>query len=302
MSLIKSKSGEISLALVAAIFATSVLADDKLKLSVSAGLEYDDNISVPSLDQTTGKSDVAAVFDFSASYTPIKNDTTELELNYDIYQSLHDTFDDFDLQIHTLSALGSWEVNEFDTGLAYSYSRVYLGGSELYGSNTITPSIGFSGLQDWYHLASYAYQDKNFFSISGRDAQQNSITLDNYFFFMDNQAYFSLKIRGEDEDAKDAQLDYQGALMRAGLSIPVSDYGFTLKASYQHYWRDYDNTTISIGEKRDDEQDLVNVDLIKPLSKDIDIKLSYEYTNAKSNLPSADYNGNVASVNFMMDF
>lgn len=302
MSLNKSKIGDIGLAIVTAIFATSVVAEDKLKLSVSAGLQYDDNISVPSLDQTTGESDVAAIFDFSASYSPIQDDTTELELNYDFYQSLHDTFEDFDLQIHTLSALGSWEVNEFDTGLAYSYSRVYLGGSELYGSHTLTPSVGFSGLPDWYHLASYAYQDKNFFSISGRDAQQHSITLDNFFFFMDNQAYISLKVKAEDEDAKDAELDYQGALVSVGVSAPIADYGITLKAGYQHYWRDYDNATASIGHKRDDEQDLVNVDLIKPISKDINVKLSYEYTDTESNLASADYSGNVGSISVIMDF
>ena len=119
---------------------------------------------------------------------------------------------------------------------------------------------------------------------------------------MDSKAHMLLRFRAEDEDAKDSELDYQSAIVKVGLSVPLMDTGLKLKASYQHYWRDYDNTTASIAEKRDDEQDLVNIDLIKPISDKTKVKLSYEYTNADSNLSSSDYSGNVASINFMIDF
>jgi len=293
----------IGLTVLSALFSSLVFAGEGVKFSALAGLEYDDNISVPSLDQTTGESDVAAILELSASYSPIKAAGKELELTYDFYQSLHETFDDFDLQIHTVSALGAWEVGDFDTGLAYSYSRIYLGGSELYDSHTVTPSVGFSGAENWYHLVSYAYLDKDFDSVSDRDAKQHSVSLDNFYFFMDNKAHATLRLRVEDEDAKDGELDYQGALVKIGLSAPLmADSDIKLKASYQYYWRDYDNITASIAQKRDDEQGLVNIDLIKPLGVDMSVKLSYEYTNADSNLASADYSGNVGSINFMMDF
>ena len=297
-----SKINNIGLITVATLFSTSVLAEANLKFAVSGGLEYDDNITVSTVDQTTGESDIAAVLDFSASYTPIQSEGTELEFTYDLYQSLHETFDDFDLQIHTLSALGSWELGEYDTGLSYAYSRIYLGGSGLYGSHTVTPSLGFSGIENWYHLASYAYQDKDFAEIAGRDAKQHSVALDNFYFFMDNKAHILLRLQASDEDTKDAELDYQGTLVKMGLSVPLMNTDVKLKASYQHYWRDYDSITASISQKRDDEQDLVNIDLIKPLGESMNVKFSYEYTNADSNLSSADYSGNVGSVNFMMDF
>jgi len=299
MSKLKSK---VCVMAMATLVSSSVFAESELKFSAAAGLEYDDNISVPSLDQTTGESDVAAVFDFSAGYSPIKTADTEIELTYDFYQSLHETFDDFDLQIHTFSALGSWTVGEYDTGLSYGYSRIYLGGSELYDSHTVTPSIGFSGADNWYHLVSYAYQDKDFDSTSGRDAKQHGVSLDNFYFFMDNKAHLLLRLRAEDENAKDAELDYQGATVKVGLSAPLMDTDLILKANYQHYWRDYDNTTASIAQKRDDEQDLVNIDLIKPIGEDMSVKLSYEYTNTDSNLSSADYSGNVGTISFNMDF
>lgn len=292
----------ISFIILATLLSSPVFAEDKVRFSVSAGIEYDDNISVATLDQTTGESDIAAVLDFSAAYTPIKTSGTEIELNYDFYQSLHETFDDFDLQIHTFSALGSWEVGGYDAGLSYGYSRVYLGANELYDSHTVTPSLGFSGTENWYHLVSYAYQDKDFGAISGRNAEQNSISFDNFYFFMDNKANVLLSLRAEDENAKDGELDYQGTTLKVGLSAPLMDTDLTIKASYQHYWRDYDNTTASISEKRNDEQGLVNIDLIKPLGEGMNVKLSYEHINAESNLASADYSGNVVTVNFNMYF
>jgi len=62
----------ISLMAVATLVSSSVFAEGELTFSSTAGLEYDDNISVTALDQSTDESDVAAVFDFSASYSPIK--------------------------------------------------------------------------------------------------------------------------------------------------------------------------------------------------------------------------------------
>jgi len=299
MSKLKNKT---SLIAVVTLVSSSAFAEGELTFSATAGLEYDDNISVTALDQSTDESDVAAVFDFSAGYSAIKTTDTELELTYDFYQSLHETLDDFDLQIHTFSALGSWAIGDYDAGLSYGYSQIYLGGSELYNSHTVTPSIGFIGTENWYHLISYAYQDKDFDSTSGRDAKQQAISLDSFYFFMDNKAHLLFGIRAEDENTKDAELDYQSTIVKAGLSAPLMDTDLTIKANYQHYWRDYDNTTASIAEKRDDEQDLINIDLIKPIGEEMSVKLSYEYTDTDSNLPSADYSGNVASISFNMDF
>jgi len=293
----------ISFIVVSALLSSAVLAAENLKFSAAVGLEYDDNITVPTVNQTTGESDVSAIFDFSASYTPIKVDGDELELTYDFYQSLHETFDEFDLQIHTLSAFGSHELGDYDLGLSYAYSMVYLGASEFYNSHTLTPSVGFSGAESWYHVVGYAYEDRDYdSSYPGRDAEQNSLSSDNFYFFMDNQAHFIFRLRMEEEDANDRELDYENTLIKIGVSLPLSDTDAKLKASYQRYWRDYDNITASIGEKREDEQDIISIDLIKPFNRSMSMKFSYEYTNADSNLPSADYDGNIVSASILVDF
>ncbi|WP_432471468.1 hypothetical protein [Amphritea sp. HPY] len=283
----------------------SYAGESPLSLSASIGVEYDDNLSVSALDTTTGQSDEAIVLDFSASYLAIESENTELELVYDLYQSKHDTFSDFDLQIHTLSAFGSWEVDDMDLGLYYSYSMVDLGNEALYDSHSLTPSLGFALAEGWYNRFSYGHVSKDFASASERDAAQNSISADNYYFFMDNSAFVSLGAKLELEDAEDNELDYQAIYLKTAVSFPFyynNEKLIDLKGRYERYWRDYDNVTLSIGKKRDDNQDLIGLELIKPINESFDVVLDYEYTNTRSNLPSVDAEENVITLRVTTDF
>lgn len=295
------------------LFATAMLlssslsfaAESPLSLSASVGVEYDDNISVSALDTTTGQSDEALVLDFSAGYMAIENETTELELAYDFYQSKHNSLSDFDLQIHTLSAFGSKEVNNKDLSLYYSYSMVDVGDDELYDSHSLTPSVALVLAEGWYNRFSYSYVSKDFKSASERDAMQNSLAVDNYYFFMDNSAFLSLGARIEQEDADDNELDYQALYLKAAVSIPLhynSNKVVDFKGKYERYWRDYDNVTAAIGKKRDDNQSLIGLEFSKAINKDFDLVLSYEYTDTESNLPSVDAEGNVFALKVTTDF
>ena len=270
--------------------------EQKFSVSIETGIEYDNNITVSTLDTTTGESDTALVFDLSASYLALQNENQELEFTYDFYQSLYDTMDEYDLQIHSLSALGSWIVNDFDIGADYRYSKVYLGRDRLYDSHTVNPSLGFSGMDNLYHRLSYAYVDKNFFNGSTRDGEQNRISVDNYYFFMDNSAYITLGLRYEEENTKDPELDYDAPFVSLGTSIPLPYADIKLKAKYQKYWRDYENVTASIGDKREDEQDLVVITLIKPIYDNVDLKFNYEHNNTDSNLSSIDSVENIYTI------
>lgn len=301
----KAKSNTLIACAVLASSSLSYAGESPLSLSASLGLEYDDNITVSALDTATGQSDEAVVLDFSASYLALESENAELELVYDLYQSKHDSLSDFDLQIHTLSAFGSWEINEKDLGLYYSYSTVDLGSDDLYNSHSLTPSVAFAAADNWYNQISYSLVLKNFDSASERDATQNSISTDNYYFFMDSTAYTSIGAKLEKENADDNELDYQALYLKAAISIPVSYEGEQIakfKGKYQRYWRDYDNITDSIGEKREDDQDLIGLTLIKPIDDRFDVVLNYEYTNTRSNLSSVDAEGNVITLSVAADF
>lgn len=275
-----------------------------ISFSASVGIEYDNNISVSALDTRTGESDEALVLDLSASYMLFEDEKSEVELNYDFYQSAYSTFDDFDLQIHTLSAFGSTTLNDLDLGLAYSYSMVDLGSEDLYASHSLTPSVGVSVSDSWYARASYTLLNKDFDTAAGRDADQHGAGLDNYIFFNDNGSYVSLSLGVQDEDAKDAELDYRSTYLNTAVTLPLQVAGSAVrfKGKYERYWRDYDNLNTSIGAARRDRNELVGLNLIKAINDRFDVVLNYEYTNTRSNLSSVDDEEHILTLSLAAEF
>ncbi len=221
-----------------------------------------------------------------------------------MYQSLYDDLNDFDLRTHSLSAYGSRDFEDYDASLSYSYSHTFLGGERLMEIHTVSPGVGFSGISNWYHRIGYGYQAKNFFSTHDRDGIQHGLTADNYYFFMEGQAYMHMGIRLEDEDTSGSEFDYFGKYMNLGAAIPIRIGTFTpkLNISYQYYWRDFDNITASIGRKRDDERETASIELTQRITDDMVIKLNYQAIDADSNLPSSDFIEHITSLSIQANF
>ena len=124
-------------------------------------------------------------------------------------------------QPHTLSALGTWEIKNLDVGLNYNSSEIFLGGNDLYDSHTLTPSVGFQGLQGWYHQLSYAYLDRDLSSLPERDAEQHSVGADNYYFFMvSSDGYYTIGkfIGGNATQLGQSEMQYDTAI-HTGLAV-----------------------------------------------------------------------------------
>ena len=267
-------------------------------LSANAGIEYDDNVTVSEVDNTTGLEDIAAVFDLSAAYQIYKTGGSEIELGYDFYQSVFDDLSNFDLQSHLLSVIASSEFGSVDGTFSYSYNYLKLGGDSFLKIHSIMPSVGFSFIDNMYHSLSYNYKDKEFTNNTARNADDNAAGLDNYYFFRDGHSYGYLNLRLEDENTLDPQFDYTGYYVTAGAKsvLPVFVINPEIHVSYQYYRKDYSHITTSIADQREDERSTVTLSIEKQFSEIFNIKLNYQYIDADSNLSSSDFTENVFTV------
>ena len=267
-------------------------------LSANAGIEYDDNVTVSEVDNTTGLSDTAAVFDLSAAYQIYKTGSSEIELGYDFYQSLYDDLPDFDLQSHLFSAIASSEFDGIDGTLSYSFNYLELGGESFLKIHSIMPSLGFSLVDNMYHTVNYNYKDKEFTNNIARNADVHAAGLDNYYFFNDGQTYSYLNLRLEDENTVDRQFDYTGYYVTVGAKsvLPIFAINPEVRISYQYYLKDYANITTSIAKEREDERSTVTLSIDKRFSNIFKIKLNYQYIDADSNLLSSDFTENVFTL------
>lgn len=268
----------------------------RYRLSASVAGLYDDNVVTPEIDASTGSTDGAAEFEASGSYRIVDYRKTEVDVGYDLFQSVYGDHSDFDLQTHTFSLLASQAFPDFDASLGYGYTLATLGGDRLLDSHELAPTVEFLPQSWWYAIASprIAWKD---FDDDDRDAFQVSPRVLNFFFLPESASYLLLGLGYEYEDADAGRFDYHGMRVRSGIHAPVMDL-FDVDVRYRFRLRDYTNETPSIGEERLDKVHTVGARLTRELGMGFEVQLEYEYENADSNLPSSDYDQNHLRLRF----
>jgi len=273
-------------------------------ISVYGGIEYDENVSASDLDLNTQEGDISAVYELSGSYAWKLTKKDELQLGYRFSESLYQDFPAFDLQMHMASLNGSHKFENFSSSMSYMYTRASLGREDLLEMHRFTPTVGRLFYSKFYPSISYIYTIKNFFTTQDRDAQNHGVSLDNLYFFMDNQAYVLMGYLLENEDAEGDRFDYLGHKIKAQLNmpLPIPFLETEFKFSYSYSFKDFRNVTPSIGEERADRKHNYAVKLIQPIFKVFRIELEYEYTDSKSNLSSSDFTENKATFYLGVEF
>ncbi len=264
----------------------------------SAGVEYDDNVSVIDIDNNTGGDDFAAVFDGEIEFAPDIGEDSDLTFGYSFSQSLYETFDDFNLQSHLASVDASHDLGIFEIGGAYRFAHSRLGGASFLTLHQFSPSVSRFFGESFYLRGEYTYTDRNFIGRTDRDGDSHAGAGDAYFFMNGAKTYIALGYRWEKEDANDPQFDFQGDTLRARFSqrFPVGKRDGHFRAGYRYENRDYSSITPSIGELREDKRHRFNAEIEVPIGKALFTRVNAEYSDNQSNLPSADFNQTVVSA------
>lgn len=273
--------------------------DKPWRLTAGAGLLYDSNVRRPELDAESGEGDGAGQFDLGASYELPVRDWFDLQAGYDFYQSLYFEEDEFDLQSHTFRIASARQLGaSSDASLAYLYSLNTLHGRHFLDYHEVRPAVGFSPTPWWYASAAPALRIKRFHGDSDRNAEQPVIGTMQLFALGSWERHLLLGIDGEFENADGRQFDYDGFTALAGLKlpIPIVERRWRLDLRYRYRHRDYadSSSTISTSRpfsvgKREDRIHSGRARLEIPIAPYFAFRVEYEYEDATSNLPSADY-------------
>jgi hypothetical protein len=273
-------------------------------VSLRAGIEYDDNVTVSLQDLASGVDDYSSVFEFSGDYKFLKTKKFELQAGYDFYQSLYHELTEFNLQSHIFSLGGGYKINGVNTDVFTSYNRTTLGGEDFLESYSVAPQIGFFPSEKWYALIGYSYEDFEFFTDRSRDGESHSFGLDNFIFFMGGKSYILIGYRFEDRKTRDDQFTYEGHFATLGIKtpLPIFDRKGSFNLSYRYFYKDYTNVTPSLNQERRDFRHTIHVGLSQPLCEWLALNLSYEFIDSVSNLRAIDFTENVASLSLSITF
>ena len=273
-------------------------------VSLSTGIEYDDNVTVSLQDLASGVDDYSNVFEFSGDYKFLKTKKFELNAGYDFYQSLYHELTEFNLQSHNFSLGGGFKFKGFDTDVFTSYNRTTLGGEDFLENYSVAPQIGFFPTEQWYSIFGISYEDFKFFTDSTRSGENYGVGMDHFIFFMKGKSYLLFGYRFENKVTSGDEFTYYGHYGTFGVKtpLPIWNQKGAFKVTYRFFYKDYRNITPSLNQERRDFRHTIQVGLSQPLSECLKLNLNYEFIDSVSNLQAIDFTENIASLSLTVTF
>ncbi len=282
--------------------------DTPFNVSVSAGYEFDSNLTVDAIDSTSNVGDEAFVFDATLGLDLIDTDEVGFSVGYDFYQSAHNDLDEFDMAIHGFNADGRYSLDRVDLGGTFMYNTIKLGGENFMDMVTVQPNIGYlTGNNKVYLLGAYEYQKQTFkqFALRGRDAKRHSVS-GKAIFILGGGSTATAGYEWTDHNTSDPGYAYTGHGIDLGLKVPV-DFGSretTLRGDYRFQDRSYGiaSRRYNPGANRDDKRHSFSVSWQVPITNGFFAEAEYEYINSISNYEVVDYNESITTLKIGWEF
>ena len=277
----------------------------EFKGAVSVGIEHDSNVAVDEIDRSSSLSDIGRLFEI------------DLELLFDIgsqvsgraFYSLsavdYAEFKNLNRQTQYLGAAVNTNLNRMKAGLSYFYTDSQLNHSNFLKYHRVSPSLSGFTSKRWFFRGAYVFGDKEFETISGRDAKQHGLETDAYYFWRGLRRYFNMGYTYRLENSRADRFSYDSHQIKfravQRFDAHAGRYSsLELNTLYEN--RKYDGITPSIRERRADDRIRVVITFEYPLTASLNWEFYGDYSNYLSNLPSADYEQTIIGTAFRFSF
>ncbi|WP_086930483.1 surface lipoprotein assembly modifier [Agarilytica rhodophyticola] len=275
-------------------------AKSPFQFKASVGAEHDSNVSVNELDSNTAQGDNLASLGADLSYKTRLNKKFTISANVGVDQTLHHTFDNFDLQIRKASSGLSYKQDKTTFGLTGYYIDITLGNNDFLTIRNLSPSISHNFTSQSFIRANFTAADKSFSGRSERDAESGAVGLDYYYFMSGTNHYISLGIKYKQEDSLSSIFDYDGNTFKVRWikSIEAFNKKTKLRIGWSFENRDYNDAFSAGDERRHDDRNKAFIAWKVPFNKNTNVTFKYEYADFTSTLQAADYLQHTTSITF----
>jgi hypothetical protein len=277
-------------------------------IRLEAGTEYDSNLSVIELDQFSTQSDWAAVLNARLNGRWKATDKFELKGGYSYLSKTYQDYENFDLAVQQLFADASYQFAPVTIGASFHNADAELADKDLltlqqtslYASRLFNQRVFLRGAVN--------FQDKEFPGNGGRNARNTGFSGDIFVFFNKGATLIATGFSREEEDANQAQYDYDATSLRASIShkFPVWGKSSKVQLGMRYHNRDYltntpaDNSAEEF--RRADTHRVTTLEWEINLTPKIIATSKIERGNYKSNLAAADYSETLGSITFAVTF
>ncbi len=301
-------SVSVAIALVCGIAVSGAAAQDDEQFSVSGavevGAEHNSNVSISELESATGEADTAAIADAGVDFSWQLNEGLALDAGYSYSGSRYQDFDAFDLDLHLLYGDLSYEFESFTLGSNYYYADASLGGDDFLTLKQHSFYAAKLFSDQWYLRGALNFADKSFDGLALRDADTEGASVDLYWFFNEGRSTLVFGLAYDDEEAAFDAFSYEAQTLRLRYSNRFTLVGRNaeLQLGMRLQNRDYTGITPEIGARRDDDQLITEAGLEVSLNDHLAVVTKLQRGSFNSNLSSADYSENRASLTLKLKF
>ena len=285
-------------------FSSSVIAntDSDYGVTLEAGATHNSELVVEEIDQRSANGDIARYLSFDLNGELTFQDNFTIEGGYNISDTDYQDSDDFDLTIQRLYGDASYEFSGFTVGVSHHDIN-----AELAGDNFLDMSRDSFYLSKLFNNSIFVRAeaitiDKTFDSIPERDATNDALGVDSYFFFNQGKSFFSIGYSANEESASAAEYSYDGDNYRATLS---NKFGANDNHRLQLHWRYFDRQDQAqlpdIGQVREDSRNTFRLAWDYYFTPKLALATQLESTESSSNFESADYSANEISLLFKVE-
>lgn len=276
-----------------------------IEVTLAAGLQYDDLVTVDELDQSLNKGDAAAVIDLDVDYEKRFSQGTDVDIGYSLSQKSYFDLSEFDLQIHNVKLGVKQNFEDFDIGVRSYAVHARLDNEGLLNFQHVSPYFTTFLTDRTYLRAGYYYRNKEFPDNPQRDGKVHAGEADFYFFLNGTTNYLVVGYTFEREDTRAAEFDFDGQRLDVRWSRRFDWYGdrpLRVRLDWRLEQRDYESVTPSIGVRRDDDRQRWRARFDFPITQSLTGLVTYQHRSRDSNLSSADYDDNRIEAQLEMIF
>ncbi len=282
----------------------SIAASPTTKFELETGAEYDSNLSVIELDRNSSEGDWSTLANARLNSQWQATDNIKLTGGLSYSSKTYHEYSEFDLAIKQVFVDASYDFKPLTVGTSYHYADAELDDNDFLTLQQRSLYISRLINQKIFLRAAINDQDKDFPISSARNADNQSIAGDAFFFYNQGKTFFTLGISSETENAVANEFDYDGINIRTNIhhQFLLWNKKNRLQFGLRYDQRDYSKETPAIKAKRNDERRIATAEWQMEATTWLNVAAKLERGNYDSNLDSANYAETISSLMLKASF
>lgn len=267
----------------------------KLSGQLDIGQTYSTNLSIIELEQISEVADTATVVAGRLNLNWQLTPAWTTDIGYYYSSQRYRKADEYNLQLSTFSLDTGYSLAVADIGVSYFTTHATLAHASFLNLNQFSLYGGKLLGQNVYLRAAVMQTDKTYLSLPGRDADNQSLHADLFWFLTTPGDLLNLGYFFEQEDAVAKLFNYTAHNLKLGYTrnTGLGQFPLRLRAGWRLSQRHYANDIIN-GQQRQDIKNTADINAELALKGWLALILSAEFTDYQSD--KTDFNYDQSSV------